>query len=562
MVLGRKSYSKILALHSRQELCYLVPFFSNYQIYFLLLSAETTSLQFKFYINMMKHILIFSVISLLMLAGCQRKAQNNVEFTPSDSMGESYTLPDEDAEEVIITGKVLNRDFYPNEKELTLIIPFFHRMENEYRTPIQEDGSFYFIFPVYAKIREVSIRNYAEHLYVHPNDSLHIEIDFKDMFHPKVTGDAEKLNQEILAFTESGYYYMRDYGIGYDKEVEDFEAVLKKEYQLRRERRKEYIQKYKPSEDVRLFTEELLKQDYYYALMVYATQYHAKIRKQIPRYRTLMPEINKLYERGILSARLFDVADWTEQYMLYEVFLGNKKRPTIEDVMTETGEKNLNQYLYTHAIANTLQANDIASLEKQRSRFDSIVKFPHLRAQITQMYRQTKAFLDNPQSVSDNMLYGKYNESSRMKTSMPYMEKIYKILEENLGKVIYLDFWAVWCPPCLAEMEPLKELRGKYPAKDLAIYSLCGGGGSTKEAWQKCIDKYALRNCGIECHFIDDYIGEENYYKIKKQWKMNKSPYYVLINRKGQIVDYGTAARPSNPRLLEKIEELIRQEDR
>ena len=40
-------------------------------------------------------------------------------------------------------------------------------MENQYRTPIQEDGSFYFTFPVYAKIREVSIRNYAEHLYVH-----------------------------------------------------------------------------------------------------------------------------------------------------------------------------------------------------------------------------------------------------------------------------------------------------------------------------------------------------------------------------------------------------------
>ena len=37
---------------------------------------------------------------------------------------------------------------------------------------------------------------------MHPGDSVYVEIDFKDMFHPKVTGDAEKLNQEILAFTE------------------------------------------------------------------------------------------------------------------------------------------------------------------------------------------------------------------------------------------------------------------------------------------------------------------------------------------------------------------------
>lgn len=101
-------------------------------------------------------------------------------------------------------------------------------MENQYRTPIQEDGSFSFRFPVYAKLREVSIRNYAEHLYIHPGDSIHVEIDFKDLFHPKVTGDAEKLNQEILAFTESAYYYIQNYSINPNLNIKDFEAELKR----------------------------------------------------------------------------------------------------------------------------------------------------------------------------------------------------------------------------------------------------------------------------------------------------------------------------------------------
>ena len=48
--------------------------------------------------------------------------------------------------------------------------------------------------------------------------------------------------------------------------IKDFEAELKKEYDFRLERRNEYLTKYKPMEDVTLFTEELLKQDYYYAL--------------------------------------------------------------------------------------------------------------------------------------------------------------------------------------------------------------------------------------------------------------------------------------------------------
>ena len=31
-----------------------------------------------------------------------------------------------------------------------------------------------------------------------------------------------------------------------------------------------------------------------------------------------------------------------------------------------------------------------------------------------------------------------------------------------LGKVVVLDFWATWCPPCLAEIPHLKKLREKY----------------------------------------------------------------------------------------------------
>jgi DNA-binding Lrp family transcriptional regulator len=71
--------------------------------------------------------------------------------------------------------------------------------------------------------------------------------------------DAEKLNQEILAFTESAYYYIQNYSINPNLNIKDFEAELKKEYDFRLERRNEYLTKYKPMEDVTLFTEELLK---------------------------------------------------------------------------------------------------------------------------------------------------------------------------------------------------------------------------------------------------------------------------------------------------------------
>lgn len=130
----------------------------------------------------MKHSLYFLIIITLLFAGCRQKAQSNFLSESSAQTEESNPSLEEYAEEAVITGKVLNRDFYPQEKELTLIIPFFRDMGNQYRSPIQKDGSFSFRFPVYAKLREVSIRNYAEHLYIHPGDSIHVEIDFKDLF--------------------------------------------------------------------------------------------------------------------------------------------------------------------------------------------------------------------------------------------------------------------------------------------------------------------------------------------------------------------------------------------
>lgn len=274
---------------------------------------------------MMKHLFSFLIIVSLLLFGCRSKTQSNFQPELSEQAEESYSLPEEYAEEVIVTGKVLNRDFYPNEKDLTLIIPFFRKMENQYCAPIQKDGSFSFRFPIFAKIREISIRNYAEHLYVHPGDSVYVEIDFKDMFHPKVTGDAEKLNQEILAFTENAYYYIQNYSIGSNLNNNDFETELKREYNLRLERRQEYIQKYKPSEEVEFLTEELLKQDYYYALLLYASHIQDETGKELERYHALLPEINGLYHKGILSARLFDIAESVENYILFGMALKNRR---------------------------------------------------------------------------------------------------------------------------------------------------------------------------------------------------------------------------------------------
>lgn len=47
------------------------------------------------------------------------------------------------------------------------------------------------------------------------------------------------------------------------------------------------------------------------------------------------------------------------------------------------------------------------------------------------------------------------------------------------GKVVLLNFWATWCPPCRAEMPSIDRLAGEMAGDDLAVIVLSGDRGKS-----------------------------------------------------------------------------------
>ena len=61
------------------------------------------------------------------------------------------------------------------------------------------------------------------------------------------------------------------------------------------------------------------------------------------------------------------------------------------------------------------------------------------------------------------------NTSKRIKSIDFTLKDQYKnvhTLSEYEGKIVFLNFWATWCPPCKAEMPHIEEIYKEYGISD------------------------------------------------------------------------------------------------
>ncbi|MDM7922198.1 MAG: TlpA disulfide reductase family protein [Pyrinomonadaceae bacterium] len=64
-------------------------------------------------------------------------------------------------------------------------------------------------------------------------------------------------------------------------------------------------------------------------------------------------------------------------------------------------------------------------------------------------------------------------------------------LKDYSGKVVLLDFWATYCPPCIEEIPHLLELQAKYP-NDLQVIGLHVGGAEDRPKVPEFVERLKM----------------------------------------------------------------------
>lgn len=123
-------------------------------------------------------------------------------------------------------------------------------------------------------------------------------------------------------------------------------------------------------------------------------------------------------------------------------------------------------------------------------------------------------------------------------------------LEDLRGKYVYIDVWATWCGPCLAEIPHLKKIEEKYHGKNIEFVSISVDVEKDYEKWKKMVTNKELG--GIQL-FTDKNWNSD----FVKSYGINAIPRFLLIDPNGKVVK-ADAPRPSSITLVELLDELVR----
>ncbi|TAG08431.1 MAG: TlpA family protein disulfide reductase [Sphingobacteriia bacterium] len=122
-------------------------------------------------------------------------------------------------------------------------------------------------------------------------------------------------------------------------------------------------------------------------------------------------------------------------------------------------------------------------------------------------------------------------------------------LNKNSGKLIYIDIWASWCMPCVAEMPNSKVLQAQLAGKDIVFAYI--SIDENFSAWKNSLDNLKL-NINASSLLLSNPAKSS----LVKQLKINAIPRYLIYSRKGKLL-MDNAPRPTDLISSDLLQKLL-----
>jgi len=490
--------------------------------------------------------LVGVVVSSLFLIQCK-----NVTETYDQTVFSGFTT---------VTGYIHNRDFYPNTKDINMIIPSIsgENRVSQIETPINDDGTFYFMFYL-SRSQEVIIEPYLKFLYLVPGDSLHIEIDFKNLADIRLSGGkSAEINRDFLKyFTATGYRttHFSYMGVGTDCVMNcswaEVKEKLDKERNGYRNRRQAFLRNTRVSKEVEFLTEAMIELDYYKALVGTIGNRDALFMETMDK-ESLMNELNEV------ATKYFNSDLYSNSHFK---FISSAYTPVARDFKQLSNDINFVDWAKETAKTETIkdfmltvQAGK-ALLQKDLDGFEQIsshLNHEYLRDRLMQEYKITQTRMLNPEDISATILGGAPSDFAN-NISFGNENILARMIVPNYGKVQVVSITMGWCGD--VEMERLARLMKEYgdDGKDVHVSYI----NFTAEGYREgVLERYRLN--GVHDSLVHFPTKDEAIF-LDKTLHLLRFPHTILVNKKGVIVDNGPFVLPSF-KLQEKIDLLLEQD--
>jgi peroxiredoxin len=122
-------------------------------------------------------------------------------------------------------------------------------------------------------------------------------------------------------------------------------------------------------------------------------------------------------------------------------------------------------------------------------------------------------------------------------------------LDDHLGKVIVVNFWATWCVPCVKEMPSFENLYRRYRSQGLTLLAVSLDKGDSSKV-QEFADKHKL-----SFPILLDTKGV-----AEKLYPSFSIPFTYVIDKQGRVVARVDGAKNwESSETFEAVEHLLKQ---